>query len=175
MHFLNPKAPVEDLFRDVFKRFTAMGFRKYKIDMSYHQKDDMIALNGKMYRAAKEIDTELEIEFHLPDIFGAKWTDAVRTNDVWCVPFKPWCELTKERYKVCYRSAPGRLINRDHIGGNHVDVTEEDFMAHFETYKSGVGYPLVSLLPHHIGDRAIREMGDYLWAYDKRRNVISDF
>jgi hypothetical protein len=124
---------------------------------------------------AKAIDPELEIEFHLPDIFGARWADTVRTNDVWCVPFKPWYELTTQRYECCFRSAPGRIINRDHIGGNHPDVREADFLAHLATYGRGVGYPAVSLLPHHLSERAIAAVGEFLWDYTAQPNAVSDF
>jgi hypothetical protein len=173
--FLDPSADLADFFGGIFSSFHETGFRKFKIDMSYGPKHRMVALHEKMYRAAKDVDTEIEMEFHLPDIFGAKWCDTVRTNDVWCVPFKPWYELTFERYVNCYRSAPGRLINRDHIGGNHIDVTKEDFLAHLETYRQGVGYPLVSLLPGRFGDDATQRMGEILAEYDGERKAISDF
>lgn len=175
MHYLNPDAPLESFFTDLFERFFRMGFRKYKIDMSYHEKHDMITLARKFYAAAKSVDPDCEIECHLPDIFGARWTDVVRTNDIWCVPYKPWYESTRARYECCYRSAPGRLINRDHIGGNHPAVTEHDFLTHLRTFTDGVGYPLVSLLPHHISERAVRAVGDYLGAYVSDPRAVSDF
>ena len=45
----------------------------------------------------------------------------------------------------------------------------------YETYKQDVGYPLVSLLPHHISKAAAEAMGEYLHASDARRNAVSDF
>jgi len=173
MHYLNPEAPLESFFTDLFRRFSNMGFRKFKIDMSYNSKHEMIAIARQFYTAAKLVDPECEIECHLPDIFGAQWTDAVRTNDVWCVPYEPWFELTQARYDCCHRSAPGRLINRDHIGGNHIDVTESNYLSHLRTYEEGVGYPVVSLLPHHFSPRAVQAVGDYLSHYMSARHAIS--
>ncbi len=173
--FLDPGAHLSDFFGGIFSSFHKIGFRKFKLDMSYGPKHRMIALHEKIFKAAKQVSPEIEVEFHLPDIFGAKWCDSVRTNDVWCVPFKPWYELTRERYAACYRSAPGRLINRDHIGGNHVDVTKEDFLTHLATYGKGVGYPLVSLLPGRFGEDVIQKMGELLAKYDGERKAVSDF
>lgn len=175
IHYLNPAAPLDAFFTELFGRFFQLGFRKFKIDMSYHEKQDMIVLSRKLYSAAKAVDPECEIECHIPDIFGARWTDVVRTNDVWCVPHKPWFESTQGHYECCFRSAPGRLINRDHIGGNHPGVTEYDFLTHLRTFSHGVGYPVVSLLPHHISDRAVSAVGDYLWQFASDSRVISDF
>ena len=43
-------------------------------------------------------------------------------------------------------------------------------------FKSKIGYPLVSVLPHHISQKCVEATGDYLWDYEKGpRHIISDF
>ena len=70
-----------------------------------------------------------------------------------------------------------RGINLDHIGGNaEKDITEKKYLQHLEMFKSKIGYPLVSVLPHHISQKCVDKTGDYLWDYEKGpRNIISDY
>lgn len=56
------------------------------------------------------------------------------------------------------------------------DITEEKYLQHLEMFKSKIGYPLVSVLPHHISQKWVDVSDDYLWDYQKEaRNIISDF
>lgn len=166
MYYLSDAPALESYCRATLEPYVAMGFRKFKIDMSYNYKHEMIRIHRVLYRVAKEIDPSLEMEFHVPDIFAMQYGDVIRTNDIWATPFMPWRELTHDRYEVCYHSSPGRILNRDHVGGNHhAYVTEAIFLEHLDTYRRGVGYPVISLLPHHYGQRCVEETGRYLWEY----------
>jgi hypothetical protein len=116
--WLNPKADIFEYASEVIDRFHKMGVRKFKIDMSYNTKSDMLHIHKELYRAAKAIDPALEMEFHVPDIFFAKFTDVTRTNDIWMNDKYDWPARVKTHYEVTYKSSPGRAINLDHIGGN---------------------------------------------------------
>ncbi|MFT6810023.1 MAG: hypothetical protein ACJA01_003266 [Saprospiraceae bacterium] len=59
-----------------------MGVMKFKIDMSYNSKSYMLPIHRALNSAAKDIDKNIEMEFHIPDIFLAKYADVVRTNDI---------------------------------------------------------------------------------------------
>lgn len=177
MRYLNPRGDIYSYASDVIGRFHEMGVRKFKIDMSYNTKSDMLPIHKELYRAAKNIDGSIEMEFHVPDIFFAKFTDVIRTNDVWLQDNYDWPARVKMHYEVTFKSCPGRGINLDHIGGNATGaITEEKFLKHLEMYKSKTGYPLVSVLPHHFGKKCVEETGEYLWNYAKgSKNIISDF
>lgn len=177
--WLNPKADIFEYGSEVIARFHKMGVRKFKIDMSYNTKSDMLHIHKELYRAAKAIDPELEMEFHVPDIFFTKFTDVTRTNDVWLNDKYDWPARVKTHYEVTYKSSPGRAINLDHIGGNDTSVaalTEGKYLRHLAMYKGKTGYPLVSVLPHHISSKCVDATGEYLWDYEKGgKKIISDF
>ncbi|NIJ44843.1 hypothetical protein FHR24_001282 [Wenyingzhuangia heitensis] len=177
IQWLNAQADIFDYATEVISRFHAMGVMKFKIDMSYNTKSDMLPIHKALYKAAKMIDENIEMEFHVPDIFFAKYADVVRTNDVWLNDNYNWEGRVKTHYEICYKSSPGRGINLDHIGGNDTGaITEKKFLKHLEMYKTKKGYPLVSVLPHHFGKKCIKETGDYLWKYEKgAKNILSDF
>jgi len=123
------------------------------------------------------IDKNIEMEFHVPDIFFTKYADTVRTNDIWLNDKYNWKGRVKTHYEICYKSAPGRGINLDHIGGNDTNaITEKKFLEHLEGYEGKKGYPLVSVLPHHYGKKCINKTGEYLWKYEKGpKDILSDF
>jgi len=166
MWYLADCPSLEAYCRETLEPYREMGYRKFKIDMSYNYKHEMIRIHRVLYRVAKAIDPGIEMEFHVPDIFAMQYGDVIRTNDIWATPFLPWKELTLERYEVCYHSSAGRIINRDHIAGNHhIYTTEKVFLDHLAMYERGIGYPVVSLLPHHYGTRCVEETGRLLWQY----------
>ncbi len=175
--WLNPRADIYEYASEVIDRFYKMGVMKFKIDMSYNTKSDMIFIHKELYRAAKNIDQQIEMEFHVPDIFFAKHTDVIRTNDIWINDTYDWASRVKMHYEVSMKSCPGRAINLDHIGGNDTaGITEERWLNHLEMYKGKTGYPLVSVLPHYWGQKCIDKTGEYLWDYHKNgRKIISEF
>lgn len=177
IQWLNAKADIFDYASEVISRFHAMGVMKFKIDMSYNTKSDMLHIHKELYKAAKLIDKDIEMEFHVPDIFFTKYTDVLRTNDVWLNDKYDWPARVKTHYEICYKSSPGRAINLDHIGGNDTGaITEKKFLQHLEMYKTKTGYPLVSVLPHHYSQKCVDRTGDYLWEYQKgTKNILSDF
>ncbi|TYA89231.1 alpha-galactosidase [Seonamhaeicola marinus] len=177
VRYLNPAADIYNYASEVIGRFNDMGVKKFKIDMSYNTKSDMLHIHKELYRAAKNINPELEMEFHVSDIFFAKYADVIRTNDVWLRDNVDWEGRVKTHYKVASQSCPGRGINLDHIGGNDTKViTEQKFLKHLNMYKNKIGYPLVSVLPNHFGEKCTRATGDYLWQYaNGPRKLVSDF
>ncbi len=179
IRWLNPQADIFGYAQEVISRYQQMGFRKFKIDMSYNTKSDMLPIHKELYRAAKSIDPELEMEFHVPDIFFCKFGDVNRTNDIWMNPQYDWPGRVESHYTVTYKSAPGRGINLDHIGGNDTSesaMTEANFLKHLAMYEGKTGYPLVSILPHHISEKCVKATGEYLWKYaNGPRKYISDF
>ncbi|MFY0601290.1 MAG: hypothetical protein JXR03_16555 [Cyclobacteriaceae bacterium] len=177
VRYLNPSADIYEYASEVIGRFHEMGVRKFKIDMSYNRKSDMLFIHKELYRAAKNIDPTLEMEFHVPDIFFVKHCDTIRTNDIWLRDEYDWEGRVSSHYKVSTQSAPGRVINLDHIGGNDTSViTEKKFLRHLEMYEGKTGYPLVSVLPHHFGKKCVKKTGDYLWKYQRGgRKAVSDY
>ncbi|TXG38380.1 alpha-galactosidase [Seonamhaeicola maritimus] len=175
--WLNPRADIYEYASEVIHRFYKMGVMKFKIDMSYNTKSDMIFIHKELYRAAKDIDKTIEMEFHVPDIFFAKHADVIRTNDIWINDDYDWKSRVKMHYEVTRKSCPGRGINLDHIGGNNTPgINEATWLEHMDLYHGKTGYPLVSVLPHYFGKTCIEKTGDFLWNYDKgTKNIISDF
>jgi len=175
--WLNPQADIYEYASEVINRYYQMGVMKFKIDMSYNTKADMLPIHKELYRAAKNINNDIEMEFHVPDIFFTKFADVIRTNDIWINDKYDWQSRVKMHYEVSLKSSPGRGINLDHIGGNDTaGITEERWLEHLEMYKGKKGYPLVSLLPDHISQKCVEKTGEYLWDYHKNgRDILSDF
>lgn len=145
---LLPDEVLRPYYTDLFSRYIGMGFRKFKLDMSYGPKKDMKALLHLMHDIIKALDPTVEIEAHIPDIFISRWCDAVRINDVSFDPEGKWREVTMEHYKVCKYSAGGKLLNLDHVGTNTEVPEEEPFVEHAKMLlQLEGGYPTVSLLP----------------------------
>lgn len=174
-HYFKPLPEVRDHLQTVFRRFYDMGVRKFKLDMTYYRKDYMLQLHRLFYQAFKEIDPDIEVEIHQGDIFFARYGDAIRTNDVLCNAGYRWRELAQAHFEVCTKSAPHKVINLDHIGGNDEQVAEPDFLEHLSLYEGRPGYPVVSLLPHHVGDRAVEQLGTYLDRYVANGEAVSRF
>ena len=177
VRYLNPMGDIYGYASETIGRFYDMGVKKFKIDMSYNSKSDMIYIHKELYRAAKDIDTNIEMEFHVPDIFFAKYADVIRTNDVWLIDKFDWQSRVETHYKVAHQSACGKGINLDHIGGNASEnLTEKQFLKHLDMYNGKTGYPLVSLLPSRVSNKCVEKTGDYLWDYHKNgRNIMSTY
>ncbi|MBQ8508733.1 MAG: alpha-galactosidase [Clostridia bacterium] len=144
--FIHPDPVLEAYYTDIFTTYIGMGFRKFKLDMSYGTKREMKELLAMMYRVIKSINPAVEVEAHIPDIFVSRYCDTVRINDVSLE--HPWRAVTTEHYRVCRNSSPDRILNLDHLGTNTPDPDENGFMAHSKMLlKLDGGYPCVSLLP----------------------------
>lgn len=152
---------VQQIFGDLYEA----GYRKFKLDMVYGRKDLMAELQSVIYPAIKAVAPDAEVETHHPDPFLAIHTDTVRTNDILCNPRQGWRRLTQEHFEVCHKSAFGRVINLDHVGGNDPAVTPADFLEHLSLYRDAVGYPVISMLPHHVSDEAVEAVRNLLEAY----------
>jgi len=174
-HYWQPGQAMAERMRELFGGLYRMGFRKFKLDMLYARKDLMTELQSIVYRSIKAVAPDAEVETHHPDPFFAVHTDTVRTNDVLCNDKQQWRELTRDHFSICERSAFDRIINLDHIGGNDPAVTEDDFLEHLGLYRDAVGYPVVSLLPHHVGDRATEATRALLNDYRQRGRARSAF
>lgn len=170
--------PIEEMserLTAVFARLYGQGFRKFKLDMSYARMDLMIRLHERIYKAIKSVAPDAEVETHQPNPFFAVHTDVVRTNDVLCHDRQDWRRLTTDHFEVSERSAFGKVINLDHIGGNDPSVSEADFLDHLAMYQQAVGYPVVSLLPDRVGDAAIEATRELMWSRVHEPNAVSRF
>ena len=171
--YFKPQHDIQVHFEKIFKRFYNMGFRKLKFDMMYNNKEYTKQLQKIFYRAVKNINPEIEVEIHHPDIFFTPYCDVVRTNDVLCNSAYAWQDVTLAHFDVCCKCAYGKVINCDHIGGNDPSVDEKTFIEHLNLYKYSIGYPVVSLLPDSIGSEAVAETRKLLDDYGKNRNCIA--
>lgn len=175
-NYFNPVSAVQDHLQDLFARFHAMGFMKFKFDMSYADKQFMKSLHRMIYRAVKNVSEDIEVEIHQPDIFFTTCCDAVRTNDILCNNDYPhWRALTQAHIEVCNKSAPGRVINLDHIGGNDPSVSAETYTEHLDIYRTATGHPVVSLLPSRFGAATVDGLRNYLQAYAADRSAVSTY
>jgi hypothetical protein len=173
-NYFEPLPDIQEHFESLFARFYAMGFLKFKFDMIYAEKQLMKQLHRLIYRAVKNVSKEIEVEIHQPDIFFTTCCDAVRTNDVLCNTTYPWWrELTQAHMEVCEKSAAGRVINLDHIGGNDPSISAETYLKHLSLYQNAVGHPVVSMLPSRLGPQAVDGLRQYLIQYEQHRNAVS--
>lgn len=154
-----------DFYREIFARFIAMGFRKFKLDFYYGPRQQMTDLIRCAYTAVKSIDPTVEVESHHPDLFFSRWVDVVRANDVNIQNGWDWQGLTLAHLRACELCCPDKLINLDHAGGNEPKVSERDFIRHlrlFDCYPDLHRYPVVSLLPDRFGSAARTALREYL-------------
>ena len=168
--FLRPDPILENYYTDVFEPYVAMGFKKFKMDMSYGPKNEMIELMRMMHRVIKRMDPTVEIEAHISDIFAMPYCDTVRINDVAFDEAGAWRGVTMEHYKVCLYSSAGKTLNLDHLGTNTPDPKEEEYLEHTKmlTSLSG-GYPCVSLLPDRFGPRAEEVFREQILRWQKKQ------
>lgn len=169
LHYIVDDDALETYYKNIFDTYINMGFRKFKLDMSYGCKRDMKPLMARIYRIIKDKDPTVEVETHMPDIFLARFGDTVRINDVVFDDAGRWRAVTAEHWRVC-RYSSEKILNLDHIGTNTPDPREEDYVEHARLLLSlKGGYPCVSLLPDVFGGKtadwfagAIRE-----WRYEE--------
>lgn len=155
--FIKPSPVLENYYTKIFSYYIEMGFRKFKLDMSYGNKLDMTELLKTMYGVIKKINPSVEVEAHIPDILVSRYCDTVRINDV-NFELPAWRAVTMEHYKVCRFSSPDKILNLDHLGTNTPEPKEDDFARHVELlYSLDGGYPCVSLLPDKFGQN-VRDM-----------------
>lgn len=146
--FLLPSDVLKEYYTKVFTEYVGMGFRKFKLDMSYGNKAEMKQLLAMMYGIIKKLDPAVEVEAHIPDLFVSRFCDTVRINDVSFDEQGKWRAVTQEHYKVCRYSSYNKILNLDHLGTNTPTPKKEDFLAHVRMLlRLKGGYPCVSLLP----------------------------
>ena len=168
--FLKPDARLEEYYKAVFAPYIRMGFLKFKLDMSYGNKKEMIELLKMMYRIIKEMNPAIEVEAHIPDIFATRYCDTLRINDVAFDPQGKWRGVTHEYYKVCRFSSPDTLLNLDHLGTNTPQPAWEDFYAHTQLLlRLEGGYPCVSLLPDCFNQEQKQTFVDSIYQWEASR------
>ena len=151
-------------YRELFGKYAAMGFMKFKLDISYGPKDDMIKLLKIMYEEIKAVNPHIEVETHIPDIFATRYADTVRINDVAYDNDGAWRYITSGHYVVCKNSSSDRILNLDHIGTNNPLITGRAFIEHCDMLlgyaKESGGYPTISYLPDMFGDEIKAEFAE---------------
>lgn len=156
--FIKPSPLLERYYDEVFGYYIDMGFRKFKLDMSYGNKKEMKELLAIMYRTIKKHNPTVEVEAHIPDIFVSRYCDTVRINDVSFEDCADWRAVTMEHYKVCRYSSHNRILNLDHIGTNTPVPEAAPYLAHAHLLLGlEGGFPCVSLLPDRFEDPAVAE------------------
>ncbi len=168
--FLKPDPVLEKYYEEIFSRYIYMGFRKFKLDMSYGNKNEMKELLKMMYGVIKRIDRTVEVEAHIGDIFVSRFCDTVRINDVAFDDFDKWRGVTLEHYKVCRYSSPDKILNLDHIGTNTPIPKEEQYLEHLKLIMSlSGGYPCVSLLPDMFSQSTVDTFVGAIREWDENR------
>ncbi len=166
--FLRPDACLEKYYREIFSYYISMGFMKFKLDMSYGSKSDMIKLLEMIYKVIKETDETVEVEAHIPDIFATRHCDTLRINDVKFDEEGKWRAVTQEHHKVCRYSSPDKILNLDHLGTNTPVPKEADFLEHSKMLLTlDGGYPCVSLLPDLFGESVSEIFADEIHKWVK--------
>jgi len=169
LRFIDPcdETLLESYYRSIFEPYIEMGFMKFKMDMSYGNKDRMQILARIMHKVIKELNPAVEIEGHIGDIFTSRYYDTVRINDV-SFELGDWYAVTAEHYKVSLYSSHNKILNFDHVGTNTVSPTEEDYLNHAHIICSmRRGFPCMSLLPDVFGQPAIEVIRGELSAWEK--------
>ena len=165
---LNYHVPSDELtafYRNLFRPYAEMGFRKFKLDYYYGERAHMTGLIRCAHDAIRALDPTIEIECHHPDIFFSRWVDVVRANDVKIENGWDWEGLTLAHLRVCGLCAKDRIINLDHAGGNEPSVVEHDFLRHmqlFDLYSDLDTYPVVSLLPDRFSDQTAEAVRSFV-------------
>lgn len=168
--FANVDKLYSEHYRRIIEKYIGLGIKKFKVDILYSRKDKMKEILKAIYTIAKSIDPRVEIESHIPDIFASRYCDVIRINDLMVNQQHDWVSLCNAHYEVCKLGAPDKVLNLDHIGGNGVDVTKEDYLKHFDMLMKMDGYPVVSLLPDNFDSETVDRIRDGLneWKKNKR-------
>ena len=168
LRFLRPEDEplLESYYRGIFEPYVDMGFMKFKMDMSYGNKDQMHTLARIMHKVIKELNPAVEIEGHIADIFTSRYYDTVRLNDV-SFENGNWRAITTEHYKICRLSSHDKLLNFDHVGTNTPCPSEENYLMHAKMIcRMRGGYPCMSLLPDVFGENAVETVREELAAWE---------
>ncbi len=141
-------------FHDIFKPYIEMGIRKFKLDIAYGRKDEMIGLLRILREELKALEPTVEMESHIPDVFAAQYLDTVRMNDISIYPNTNWQTVVSGHFQVCHYSND-RILNLDHLGGNNPLTPAKSFLAHCDMLlaysRLHRSYPVVSMLPDLYG------------------------
>lgn len=165
LHYIVDDDALDDYYKSIFHKYIDMGFKKFKLDMSYGNKREMKLLMKRIYRIIKEKDPSVEVETHMPDIFLAKYSDTVRINDVLLDDNGVWRGVTTEHWRVS-RNSCDKILNLDHIGTNTPMPREEDYVMHTKMLLAlKGGYPCVSLLPDNFGGETEKSFVDAVNAW----------
>lgn len=160
-----------DHYRRIFEYYAGLGFMKFKLDISYGPKNDMIRILKLIYGIIKDINPDIEVETHMPDIFATRYADTVRINDVSFDAAGKWRSVVSGHYVVCKNSSPDRILNLDHIGTNASLSSAENYLEHcgilLEYAKESGGYPVISYLPDIFPETVWKEVRErILTLYD---------
>lgn len=140
-----------DYYKKIFEYYIGIGFMKFKLDISYGPKNEMIELLRIMHGVIKKINPQVEVETHIPDIFATRFADTVRINDAAFDSDGNWRKVVSGHYVVCKNSSPDKILNLDHIGTNASLCTAENYLEHCDMLlqysKESGGYPVISYLP----------------------------
>ncbi|MBP3666566.1 MAG: alpha-galactosidase [Clostridia bacterium] len=171
LSFLLPDPVLEDYYRSIFEPYIDMGFKKFKMDMSYGNKREMQELMRLMHKVIKSLDSTVEIEGHIGDLFASRYCDTVRINDV-NFNIRDWRAVTTEHYKVCRYSSHDKVLNFDHIGTNTPMPREEDYLDHARMLcRMEGGFPCVSLLPDVFRVHAADVLRGELLEWEQERRI----
>lgn len=147
-----PGESFRQFMHETFSRAIDWGFRKFKLDLFYGPREQMIQCLSQAADAIHQIDPSVEVEGHVPDASVSAHCQVVRTNDVNVNEKMDWKGVTLAHFRICEWSSPHRLINYDFIGGNDPGLSPEKFMAHGELFrsKSAAGYACIGNLPEGL-------------------------
>ena len=168
-------ANIDDIYIENYQRilekYINMGIMKFKADILYSQKDKMKEVLKAFYNIVKSINPLVEVESHIPDVFVSRYCDVVRINDLQVNDENDWAGLCRAHYEVCRLGAPDKVLNLDHIGGNTISVTKENYLKHFDILMNMDGYPVVSLLPDNFDSETVDIVRDGLNKWNKKISV----
>lgn len=168
-----------DYYREIFGYYISIGIKKFKLDISYGPKNDMIRILKLIHSVIKEIAPDTEVETHIPDIFATRYADTVRINDVSFDNAGNWRRVVSGHYTVCRNSSPDKILNLDHIGTNAYLSSALNYLEHLDILtdysKESGGYPVISYLPDLFTEDVRQKTREKLSAlYDengKRKNI----
>lgn len=168
---IKPDPILKEYYTKIFSYYIDMGFCKFKLDMSYGNKREMIKLLKMMYTIIKSLNSTVEVEAHIPDIFASRYCDTVRLNDVMFDENDAWRAVTMEHYKVCRYSSSDKILNLDHLGTNEPLPAAELYLEHTKILLDlPGGYPCVSLLPDHFDQRTCDEFTARIRAWHQQNS-----
>ncbi len=168
-----------DYYKRIFEYYTEIGIMKFKLDISYGPKNNMIKLLKLLNGVIKEFNPKAEVETHIPDIFATRYADTVRINDVSFDDAGNWRKVASGHYIVCKNSSPDKILNLDHIGTNASFCTAKNYLEHLDILtdyaKESGGYPVISYLPDifpkEVVDTVAAKINELYDKKGKRRSI----